>query len=200
MLMRPFLVVPTHTHPPLLDVIVERADMPAIAVLTRPGVAPVDGAVNVEDHGPVNIHRWWNVGIEQAASRGADVAVVVNHDAEPAPGALRALVDGLARTGATIAYPAAQDGPADTFPGGRRRITGWCFALNLTHGLRAPELLRWWYGDDWLCWQARAQHRGVASVAADVRHRNPDPNRLVEPFASIVRVDQVVWWRLRGLA
>lgn len=193
--MHPWVIVPTHTHPPLVDVIVERADMPAVVVHTAPGLAPVDGAVNVEDLDSINIHRWWNRGMDEAEARGGDVAVLANHDIEPAPGALTALVDGLIESGATIAYPGATSSPVDTSPGGRRRITGWCFAVNMAHKLRAPEQFRWWFGDDWMDWQARTLHHGIVQVRAAVRHHNPAPNRLVGQFADMVRADQVTWWR-----
>jgi hypothetical protein len=197
-IVHPYLVVPTHTHPPLLDTLIDRAGMPAVVVLTREGVDPVAGAVNVEDVGPTNIHRWWNTGIAEAEARGADVAVIANHDAEPEPGALMALVEGLERTGATITYTAREDGPVDRAPDKRRRITGWCYALNLTHGLRPDETFRWWFGDDWLDWQARVNHHGIAPVRAAVRHRNPNPQYLTPEFAALVRADQKHWWQVKA--
>lgn len=146
--------------------------MPVVVVHTAPSSADLPGVVNVRDEGPPNIHRWWNAGMEEAARMGARFVVVANHDVEPADGAqLPGLLGHLEATGATLVCPGPVfTDPEREWPGGRK-FTGWCWGVDLAHGLRAPEEFAWWYGDNWLDREARLRHRGVAFAAARVYHR-----------------------------
>lgn len=187
-----WLTVPTHTSPPALDTIVAEAGIPAVVVLTDPAARPIPGAVNVSDVGPPNVHRWWNTGMDEIRARGGTIAVVANHDISPDPGALAAFAQGLVASGATLARVAREDTPPDLTWSGRRELTGWCFAVNLTHGLRAPEQYRWWYGDDWMDATARTLH-GVAGVNARIRHHRPSGQLYPPAFGPLVSGDMRLW-------
>ena len=187
-----WLTVPTHTSPPSLDLLVERAGMPVVVVHTAPS-RNIEGALNVTDYGPPNIHRWWNTGLEEIERRGGEVAVVANHDAIPADAEqLPRLAAELSRTGATLARVARVDSPPD-LTWSRRELTGWCFAINLTHGLRPNEAFRWWCGDDWLDCAARILHHGTVGVAVNVRHQRADGQLWPEGFRDLVDADRRLW-------
>lgn len=109
------------------------------------------------DYGPPNIHRWWNRGIDYAELYGADIVIVVNDDIvchEP----LTKLAAAIRATGATLAQPAT---PA---------MTGWCFALNLAHGIRPDDRYQWWFGDNDLWLRAKREGKGVVSVPVAIQH------------------------------
>lgn len=191
-----WVIVPTHTKPPTLDALIDRAGLPVIVIHTRRGLTPHPGAHTITDTGPVDIHRWWQTGITEAQTRGATRAVLVNHDAVPADATqLPALVDALNQTGATIAYPAPRATPVVRDYDAHRRITGWCFALNLEHGLRPPAgRYAWYFGDDWLDREARTHHHGVVGAPVKVTHRKPKGAAEYPPaFAPLVAADRARW-------
>jgi len=138
-------VVPTRgDRPQTLDRLLRHAGMPAVLVWTVPGTAWRRHGVDVVyDTGPINIHRWWNSGINSAVRSGADVVVIVNDDVIAQPGALIRLAEGLGD--ASLAWPEI---PAELCsPHRATDMIGWCFALDPS-ALRPDEGYRWLYGDD----------------------------------------------------
>ncbi len=79
-----FMTIPTAgTRHDLLTKLVEESGLPRdriVIVSTRSGIRVPEGCLVVEDLGSVNIHRWWNRGIDEAIRRGATVVAVVNDD------------------------------------------------------------------------------------------------------------------------
>lgn len=147
-----------------------------VIVATADGVdAP--GCHVVEDFGEINIHRWWNTGIDYAQAHGATHVVVLNDDVIMDADTLPALLDALVGTGAAIASPGG--GGLDTDPRRDRRATmnGACWLLDLSTGLRPDEGYRWWYGDNDLDLRAR-RLSGVVSVGCYFEH--PHANELTE--------------------
>lgn len=142
-----------------------------VIVRTRPCRTPL-GVHVLDDYGPVNIHRWWNAGIDFAQQQGATHVAVLNDDLVLDPSAIAELVRAQDITGATIASPGAvwqhvTDGPAHTRD---RRIVGWCFVLDLSSGVRPNEDYSWWFGDDELDFDARIDGSGVVLVPVNVKH------------------------------
>lgn len=166
--------------------------MSAVVVHTAPGSRDLPGVANVRDEGPPNIHRWWNAGMEEARRRGARLALVVNHDVVPADAdQLPRMLAHLERTGATLVIPGdADSGPELGWPG--RKFVGWCWGINLDHGLRAPERFAWWFGDNWLDREARLRHRGVAVAGVRVYHRKID-GAYPSAFEALVAADRRRW-------
>lgn len=187
-----WLTVPTHTTPPSLFDLLDQG-LPSVVVHTTTTTDPVPGAANVTDLGPVNISRWWNTGLDEITRRGGTVAVVANHDVVAGPGQLARLAAGLLESGATLARVAELDFPATREWPGRRQLTGWCFAMDLTHGLRPNELFRWWCGDDWLDLTARLGYQGVAGVPAGIHHRRPNGMLYPPQFEQLVAADRRAW-------
>jgi hypothetical protein len=129
-----------------------------------------DDCVVVEHHGPVNISRWWNRGIDECPP-GSDI-LILNDDTEMAPGSVAVLSDGLRSSGRTLAFP----GPhlRRLKPDSPERITGWCFMLRGEDGMRADESFVWWYGDNDLDWRCRSARGSV--MIPGVGHVHHDPN------------------------
>lgn len=189
-----WLTVPTHTAPPSLAHLIDHGGLPVVVVHTTTDTAPIPGAVNVHDDGPPNISRWWNTGLDEIARQGGTVAVVANHDIIPADSdQLPRFAAGLIESGATLARATRDPVPADTKWHGHRELTGWCFAIDLTHGLRPNEDFRWWFGDDWLDLAARLHHHGVAGVPAKIRHERPNGTLYPNEFHELVIADRRRW-------
>ena len=168
-----------------MDALIERAGMPVIVVHTTTGTSDIEGVTNLRDLGPVNIHRWWNVGIAEAERQGADVAVVANHDVIPDDEhQLNILASATVDAGATLGVP-----------GDETKMRGYCFALNLTHTLRPTERFTWYWGDDWLWDQAELNHRGRIITGAHVTHDKPSDTFANYPreFRPYVRADKLTW-------
>lgn len=147
---------------------------------------------------PKNIHRWWNLGIDTAASyarmKGQSQwnVLIVNDDVISPPHLVETLDAGmrereingqyfplLRARNPVLAYP-------DNFSGDRcvlnrtagpvdltTRISGWCFMIRGESGLRAEESLLWWYGDDHLDWQAREMGGALMVPGCKVEHLYP---------------------------
>lgn len=150
------LVVPTRgDHPDLLAGIVAASGLPPerIVIVTNgdAGPDPAVAATWLHDDGPVNVHRWWNRGIDLLAERGCRRVAVLNDDVVIAPDTLPRLARGMG--GATLGVP-------DLGPAGN---PGHCWMLNLSHGVRPDESYRWWCGDLQLMADADAA-AGVATV------------------------------------
>jgi GT2 family glycosyltransferase len=137
------LVIPTRgDHPELLRAIVATSGLPpemVVIVDTVGGAQPLDlpDATVVVDTGPLNIHRWWNAGIDLLAQRGCTRVAVLNDDVVIAPDTLPKMARALGS--ATLAL-ASEEG-----------TSGHCWMLNTGHGVRPDESYRWYSGDLQLC-------------------------------------------------
>ncbi len=197
----PILVVPTLGNRPSLWPLLAGAGMDAVVVLTddtewwpadrSPNNPPITQATPfgqlypelVSRHAvywvkdtarPINIHRWWNRGIDVGASSAKNAAVVVNDDVEADPGALLMLADHVAQgaSPAVLAYP---DEPEHAAPR-VTAITGYCFAIN-PRRIRPSESFSWWYGDNDLELRAERYPEGVercTQLRGRIRHLRTD--------------------------
>ena len=148
------LVVPTRgDHMDLLHGLLLTAGLPPerVAVVNTAGrdLGPLPATV-IDDDGPVNIHRWWNAGIDLLAERGCTRVAVLNDDLLIGPDSLPRLVRGLGS--ATLAVPEVE-----------HNAFGHMWVLNVGHGVRPDESYRWWCGDLQL-WADAEQSGGVVTV------------------------------------
>jgi hypothetical protein len=205
---RIYAVIPTHnrhddlaellgTIPADVDVLViDNASEPPIEKpVTHPSQVP-SYFVHRDDEQPPNLSRLWNIGLDWAQFRNdksfrgpgpaTEYAVaILNDDVLLPPRLLHHLVDELVYHDVDIACPATTGlqchvNKGDPFPGVGLRLTGWCFVVRGSSGLRADESLRWWCGDDDLQAQAVRDGRGTVAVklnpdmAKALRHKHPD--------------------------
>ncbi len=148
------LVIPTRgDHPDLLRGIIATSGLPperVVIVWTGEDEPPELAATVERYYGPLNIHRWWNAGIDLLVEQGCTRVAVLNDDVLISPETLPRMARGLA--GATLAL-LAEDGPS-----------GHCWMLNVTHGVRPDESYRWYCGDLQLIADS-TEARGVIRVA-----------------------------------
>lgn len=138
-----------------------------------------------DEEQPPNLSRLWNIGLDwarrlhcsslQAPPFGDHLVTILNDDAVMGPGYFDAVEAGFQYTSAAIAFPnrpgrmLKERGhmlhreqprcPVDF----TARLTGWCFTLRGSIGLRADERLRWWCGDNDLEMQAM-EHGGTVML------------------------------------
>lgn len=151
-------------------VVVTNGDDPIRDDEIFPAVTFEDNAPGVADD-PVNISRWWNLGLDwiDDASPEPHHVLVLNADTRITPQGVAQLSYSLERSSAVMVGPHRSPGEyMETRPGPlglRLRIPGFCFMLDSKAGLRADERFRWWCGDDDLEWRAR-QSGGTLLVGA----------------------------------
>lgn len=190
-----WVVVPTAGRASMLGAI-DSTGVPrerTVVVATSP-FANGYGCHELHDFGDVNIHRWWNRGIDYAVERGALYVAVINDDIELAEDALTTLVDAM--DGATIASPGPRRRVTDPSKSVPMTLNGACWVLDASTGLRADEGYRWWYGDNDLDWRARRDHGGVVSVPVGFDHLTP--NHLTaerEDLQALASLDLARWNR-----
>lgn len=158
--MNPWLVVPTlgNRDGSLLPLL-RAAGMPSVVVWTGAlsGMTTYLGEarsiLRADLSSGLNIHQWWNLGIDHAVEQGADIVVVANDDISAEPGALRELAAHIE----DVPEAPMLVWPEDTAHAAVRvtGITGYCFALDPKR-IRPDEAFSWWYGEHDLELRARA--------------------------------------------
>lgn len=165
-----------------------------IVVVDTSGTVQVGGCHVVRDDGPINIQRWWNVGLDYAQARGATHVAVINDDVRLGAGALDTLLDVLTRTGAALATPGGGGHVTDPRRERGRTLDGACWVLDLSTGLRPDERYRWWYGDDDLDHRARRDHGGVIAVPIPWRHLHHAEATMARPdLLALAQADRERW-------
>ncbi len=155
------------------------------------GNVPAHGCHRVVDLGEINIHRWWNVGLNHAAARGARYVAVLNDDVTVDETSLPLIVAAMGSTGAAIGSPGA---PGHYTTPGPRALNGACWVLDLEAGLRPDEGYRWWYGDDDLDERARREHGGVVTVPVPFAHSHHAVETFARPeLRALAEVDRERW-------
>jgi hypothetical protein len=177
------LTVPTRGDRPYLPRIVAAAQCPVVIVNTGPRRMLVPGATVVADRGPINIHRWWNRGIDAA---GARHVAVFNDDVTFEPGLIRQMSEQLDETGAAVCW-------TRRVPDGQIPMTGWAFMLDTASGVRPDERFRWWFGDNDLYVQAE-RAGGWTSVPVSVMHHHPNETTEADPaLQALALADQATF-------
>lgn len=136
---------------------------------------------------PPNISRLWNRGLDYAyrfedsyKDDAEFMVAVLNDDLTVSSALLNALSLGMARTGATVAYPDQHGIGRDVMHQRAEpislflRMTGYAFALRGSARLRADETLQWWYGDDDIDWRARNLGGSMLVGGVSVTHHTPN--------------------------
>lgn len=146
-----WLVIPSSDRRQYLKEIIKNSGIPKNKIV-------IVDTILEEPH----IYKWWNYGINVARHGGATHVAILNDDLVIEPGSLQKILDIMVQEDATIGHPL----PASSDP------CGYCFILNLEHGILPDERYKWWYGDNDLYERARK----VIGVRAFVSHI--EPNRL----------------------
>jgi hypothetical protein len=160
-----WLTIPTGTRRQYLaDIINESQISPEkIVIVHTVESEPIEGVNNIWDLEPVNIHRWWNRGIDLARASGADYIAVLNDDLKLKNNPINKIAYEMNKLRATLGYPLPYTG----------HIPGYCWVLDVKSNIRADENFRWWFGDDDIRIRAALQGE-IAYVPAEVEHIHPN--------------------------
>ena len=139
-------------------------------IRTRQGAAVPDGVSVIDDFGPINIHRWWNAGMDAARRDGLRIAVVSNDDVVVGSMAMIQLAQAVQQAGATLATPGTKRRLIRRGLPLRWYLDGSLWAVDLTDGLEADEGYSWWMGDRDLEVRARTEFNGLATVPVQFEH------------------------------
>lgn len=128
------------------------------------------GVHHVEDFGPTNIYRWWNVGINYAQRDGAEYVAVLNDDLEFDSGFIPAMYNFI------VCHDLAIVDMENSGNGG-----GSAWMMDLRYGLRLDERFQWWYGDTELFDRASAMNKYGKFYYPGFTHHNPNGNLIAKP-------------------
>lgn len=175
-----WMVIPTATRTQYIPEIVAQSGIPRdkIIIISTSDVVYPD-VINLDSY-EFNIYKWWNMGIDYAKKRGATHVAILNDDLVLKDRPLQKILKVMVEEDATIGYPL----PASSEP------CGYCFVLNLEHGIYPDENYTWWYGDNDLYERAKK----VVGVRASVQHM--EPNRLTSQNPGIreyTKIDRARW-------
>lgn len=156
-----WLTIPIGERRQYLNNIIKESNIPPerIVIVNTFDNVPIPDVHNIYDHGDINIHRWWNKGIEFAKSAGAKYVAVLNDDLVLNDDPLNKIARLMEESSATLGYPVPHTG----------NISGYCFVLNVEHNILPNESYRWWYGDNDL-WNQAMKLGGTIGAAASVKH------------------------------
>ena len=186
-----WLTIPTGTRRQYLaDIINESQISPEkIVIVHTVESEPIEGVNNVWDLDPVNIHRWWNRGIDIARTFGADYIAVLNDDLRLKNNPINKIAYGMKKLDAVLGYPLPYSG----------HIPGYCWVLDIKSNIRADENFRWWYGDDDI--RLKAKEIGeVVYIPAEVEHLHGNHlTSINEELMELTKADQIYFekkWNL----
>ena len=180
-----YCVIPTRgDRSELLEALVSNAaESPqrAIIIATAPDIKTPANTLRIEDFGPRNIQRWWNQGIDLAFELGATSIAVLNDDVHISRESLQEMSRLLHETDATLATPGSEFALFRNSTPQMRRLCGFAWMLNPTHGLRPDESFHWYFGDDALEIRARREFRGLVTVPVAFKHIYPGHSTVGSP-------------------
>jgi len=156
-----WLTIPTGGRDQYLEDIVNNSGIPRerIVIVNTDANKLLEGVHNLWDFDEVNIHRWWNKGINFAKERGAKYVAVLNDDLALEDNPLNTIANAMEETKSAIGFPYPHTG----------HICGYCYILNVETGLMPDESYRWWFGDNDLYLRSK-KFGGSVGVLAKVRH------------------------------
>jgi hypothetical protein len=158
-----WLTIPSGDRRQYLPDIIKESQIPLnkIVIVHTVESEPIEGVNNIWDLEPVNIHRWWNHGIDMARESNADYIAVLNDDLILKNNPINKIANRMHDTKSVIGYPVPNIG------------IGYCWVLDIKSNIRADENFKWWYGDDDIRMQATILGE-VIYVPVEVNHLHPN--------------------------
>ena len=178
-----WLTIPSGGRRQYLPDIIKESQIPLnkIVIVHTVESEPIDGVNNIWDLEPVNIHRWWNRGIDMAREHNADYIAILNDDLILKNNPINKIANRMHNTKSVIGYPVPNIG------------IGYCWVLDIKSNIRADENFRWWYGDDDIRMQATILGE-VIYVPVEVNHLHP--NQLTsdnEYLMGLTKADEILF-------
>lgn len=174
-----WMTIPTGTRREYLaDIIKESQLSPErIVIVHTVESEPIPEVHNIWDLNEINIHRWWNKGIDYAVERGAEYVAVLNDDLRLKDNPINKIASAMNKSGHSLGIPYPFTGA----------ICGYCFVINVKDKIRPDERFRWWYGDNDLYIQAEKKN-GILPVIVKIKHI--EPNKLTSNSPSLMKLTE----------
>lgn len=118
--------------PALIDTLNEYLNQ-IIFINNKENYSKFYGVNHIEDFDEINIHRWWNKGLDFAKSKGAEYVVIMNDDISFNKNLISSMIDKMVERKAEVC--------------GIVNHAGVFFIIKTDSNIRADENLRWWCGD-----------------------------------------------------
>ena len=122
-----------------------------------------ENVVHIEDFDEVNIHRWWNKGINYAKEQGASHVIILNDDLDFDENFIKEMYNFMISNKYFV---------CDADNSGNNG--GAAFMINLESGFTMEESLRWWYGDTLLFDKAKKIRKFEKFSHASFKHFEPN--------------------------
>jgi len=182
-----YLVIPTAGRTKYLDQIFSSSGIDstkAILVWTKKIENDFPNCVNLQYEGDFNISKWWNFGIEYAASKGAKYVAVLNDDTWIQDGLIADMRHQLSQSGSALAISSSQKSDSSSSGGG----WGHCWMLNLQFNILPDNRFIWWFGDYDL--MLRAERIGISVSTLLSKNLEADANtENIPELKAIVKSD-----------
>ena len=114
------------------------------------------GVNHIEDFEEINIHRWWNKGIDYAKSRGAEYIAIINDDISFPQDMIDNMINKMKERDAWVC--------------GLAYHAGVFFIIKANSNVRADETFRWWCGDGDIFRQAMLQDKLIWYKENNFKH------------------------------
>ena len=146
---------------------------------------PEQVSIFTDEIEPLNISRWWNLGLEWAQTVAMsleenvwDIAII-NDDVEVPPTWLCYIADDMRQLGCVGACSGGNGSSAvihraPATVSAFTRLQGFAFVLAGESGIRANEEYRWYFSDDHIDFTARTLGGSVMFPGCHVTHRHPN--------------------------
>jgi hypothetical protein len=149
------------------------------------GYTTYENVHHLEDFEDINIHRWWNKGIDYAQKHGAKYVVVLNDDLDFDEDFVEGLYNFNYKNNYAVSNVASSPGAA--------------WILDLKHNIRADENLKWWFGDRKIFKEAE-QLGGVGSYSPNYFiHFEPDNQTTNNQILLDLAINDAVYTRMNDI-
>lgn len=145
------------------------------------GYSTFDGVHHIEDFGPINIHRWWNLGIQYAKEMGAKYVAVINDDIIFNPSIILEMVEKMS------------DGVYEISSAMGNLGAFWIIDTNSE--IRADENMRWWCGDGDIFRQAKISGKLLNYETEELIHLEHNKQTSQDPFLILLGQQDLKYYR-----
>lgn len=146
-----YAVIPTGSRPTEYANVIEwctKNSVIPITITTSDEARKYATGITIDDDG-LNISKWWNLGLDLAYSKGADMVLVLNDDV---------VMPNNWLTPISKAIEQGASGASGERTSRNGKIAGFAFALNAKDGIRASEEFVWYHTDDFIQHACEEKH------------------------------------------
>ena len=142
-----------------------------------------DGVHHIEDFDEINIHRWWNKGIEFAKSNGAEYVAVINDDVVFDSSLISEMVNAMSEKGYEVSSA--------------MKNLGVFWIIKTSSPIRADENMRWWCGDGDIFREAKIKGKLLNHETDKLVHIEHNKQTSEDPFLIMLGQQDLKYYRYK---